>query len=395
MPLSLQGHQKLRRLYEAAERDRTPNRFFEDFGSMLADRGGYKPDDFSIRQLFEQFVPDGRELVDSWNPRQGGGVSLLEAGDAVQTAAFANISGQIVYSSILEKYMAEEFVFSKLIPNQPTQFNGEKIAGIGQIGDGSEAVGEGQPYPTVGVNEDWIETPQTTKRGMIVPITKEAIFFDRTGVLLDRCREVGEWLGVNKEKRAIDCAIDENTTTHRYKWRGTSYATYQTTTPWDNVTASNALVDWTDIDAAEQTMAGLIDPNTGEPILVVPKHIIVTRGLLYTAKRIIGATQLRTATPGYATSANPTETEWGNPITGYSVMTSLLLASRLATDTDWFLGDFTKFAKYMENWPLSVVTAAPNSDDEFNRDIVQKFKASERGQFATVEPRAVSKCTVA
>jgi hypothetical protein len=387
-------HAQLRRLYEAAERDRNPSRFFEDIGRALEKRE-LRPQDFSVRQLFEQFVPDGRELVESWNPRQGGGVTLQEAGDAVQTAAFANISGQIVYSAILEKYMAEELVFSKLIPNQPTQFNGEKIAGIGQMGDGAEIVGEAQPYPTVGVTEDWIETPQTTKRGMIVPITKEAIFFDRTGVLLDRCREVGEWLGVNKEKRAIDCVVDENVTTHRYKWRGTSYATYQTTTPWDNVTASNALVDWTDIDAAEQTMAALIDPNTGEPIMVVPKHLIVNRELLYTARRIVEATTLKVATPGWATTGNPSEAEWKNPVTGYSVLTSVLLASRMATDTSWFIGDVTKAFRYMENWPLAVVSAPANSDDDFKRDIVQQFKASERGQYATVEPRAMNKSTVA
>lgn len=395
MPLSIQGHQKLRRLYEAAERDNNRQRFFEDFGEMLSDAGGFKPSDFSIRQLFEQFVPNGRELVDSWNPRQGGGVSLLEAGDTVQTAAFANISGQIVYNAILEKYMAEELVFSKLIPTQPTQFNGEKIAGIGQMGDMAEIVGESQPYPTVGVHEDWIETPQTTKRGMIVPVTKEAIFFDRTGVLLERCGEVGEWLGVNKEKRAIDCVIDENTTTHRYRWRGTTHATYQTSTPWDNVTASNALVDWTDIDAAEQTMAALVDPNTGEPIMIVPKHLIVNRELLYTARRIVNATELSVATPGFATTGNPTETKTANPISGYSIVTSVLLASRMATDTSWFIGDVTKAFRYMENWPLAVVQAPANSDDEFKRDIVQQFKASERGQYATFEPRAMNKSTVA
>lgn len=387
-------HQQLRRLYEAAERDHNRERFFDDFRETLVS-GSRKPHEFSLRHLFEEFVPDGRELAASWNPRHGGGVSLLEAGDAVQTSAFANITGQIVYSAILEKYASEEFVFSRLIPTQPTQFNGEKIPGIGQMGDEAEEVGEAQPYPRVGVHEDWIETPQTKKRGMIDAITKEAVFFDRTGVLLDRCREVGEWLGVNKEKRAIDCVIDENTTAHRYKWRGTTHATYQTGTPWDNVTASNPLVDWTDIDAAEQTMAALTDPNTGEPILIVPKHLIVTRSLLYTARRIVEATTLKVATPGYATGGNPTETETGNPISGYTVVSSLLLSGRLATDTDWFIGDVTKLARYMENWPLSVVQAPANGEAEFERDVVAQFKSSERGAYATTEPRAMGKSTVA
>ena len=42
----------------------------------------------------------------------------------------------------------------------------------------------GMPYPNVGLNEDYIETPSTTKHGFIVPVTREAIFFDRTHLIL-------------------------------------------------------------------------------------------------------------------------------------------------------------------------------------------------------------------
>lgn len=389
MVLSIKGHQQLRRLYEAAERDRNRERFFEDFAEALK-AGDTKPEDFSIRQLFEQFVPNGRELVDSWNPRQGGGVSLLEAGDAVQMGAFANITGQIVYSAVLEKYSSEEFVFTKLIPTQSTPFNGEKIPGVTQLGDMAEEVGEAQPYPLAGVTEDWIETPQTKKRGMIDQITKEALFFDRTGLILERCGEVGYWLGVNKEKRAIDCIIDENTTAHRYKWRGTTYATYQTTSPWDNVTASNTLADWSDLDAAEQTFNAMVDPNTGETIDIEATHLIVVKSLEAVANYILNATEIQRHIGGYAVSGNLTQEGGRNPYANkYQLVTSKRLATRLANDAHWFLGTPGKYAKYMENWPLAVVQASPNSEDEFNRDIVTKYKASERGAFSVVEPRVM------
>jgi hypothetical protein len=397
MPTSVidRRHQQLRRLYEAAERDRNPRRFFEDLRIGFETKE-IKPHEFRLRPLFEQFVENGRELVDSWNPQHGGGVNLLEAGSAVDTSAFSNITGQIVYSEILAKMEMEDMVFSKLIPTVPTQFNGEKIAGIGRMGDEAEIIGEGQIYPTVGVNEDWIETPATTKRGLIVPVTKEAIFFDRTGVLLDRCREVGEWLTVNKEKRAIDCFIDENSTAHRYKWKGVAYATYQATSPWDNVTASNALVDWTDIDNAEQTLNNIIDPHTGEPVVIGATDLVVTKQLEATAFRIINATEIEVTTPGYATSGNPTGTLVANPYRGrYTLRTSRLLAARLATDTHWFLGNIAKQCRYMENWPITVVQAPNNSEAEFQQDVVQRFKASERGAYVTVEPRVTTQCTVA
>ncbi|MCI0358648.1 MAG: hypothetical protein L0211_09200, partial [Planctomycetaceae bacterium] len=75
--------------------------------------------------------------------------------------------------------------------------------------------------------------------------------------------------------------------------------------------------------------------------------------------------------------------------------TSKLLASRLATDTDWFLGNIAAYARYMENWPLTTVQAPPNSSEEFNRDIILQFKGSERGVFSVREPRVMHKSTAA
>lgn len=387
---------RLRRLYEAAIKDRTPEKFFDEFEEALRTRQ-VRLEEFSIRQLFEQFIPDGRELVDSWSPRHGGDgarhLPLLEEAGAVTTGAFSRISGQLIYSEILSAFRSEQFAFSPLVRTIPTQFSGEKLAGISRIGDEAEIVGEGRPYPQAGVSEDYIETPATTKRGLIVGLTREMVFYDRTNILTQRCGEVGEFLGLNKEKRLIDCVIDENTTAHRYKWKGTVYATYQTATPWVNVTPTNALVDWTDVDNAEQTMAGLVDPYTGEPILVMPRHLVVTRQLLYTARRIVNATEIRVNTPGFATAGNPTETVTANPVQGYQIVSSALLAARMATDTNWFTGDLSRAFAYMENWPLTVVQAPSNSEVEFTHDIVMRWKASERGACATLEPRYMHKST--
>ena len=349
----------------------------------------------SIRGLFEEFIPGGREIVDSWNPRHGGGgISLTEAAGAIDTALFSNITGQVVYSRILQAFAAEEYVFSRIVPNIPTQFNGEKIAGISRIGDEAQVVPEGRPYPLVGVSEDYIQTPQTLKRGMIDALTREAVFFDRTGVLLSRCGEVGEFLGLNKEKRLIDAVIDQNVATHRYNWKGTTYATFQATSPWVNVIASgNTLTDWTSVDAAEQILAAIKDPWTGEPIMVQPKDLIVTRGKLYTARRIVTATEIAVVTPGFATSGSPTKTMTPNPIQGYRVISSQLLGARMALAsepaTDWFIGDVARAVNYMENFPLTVVQAPTNSEAEFQRDIVMQWKASERGAAAVVEPRVL------
>lgn len=385
------NHKKLRREYEAAKRDGTPGRFYADLSEALKE-GHLKIEDFSVRQLFEEFVPDGREVVDSWNPRSGGGgVMLMEASSAVQTGVFSNITGQVIYTRMLEGYKAEGLVFSGIVPNVPTKFSGERLPGITNIGDEAEVVDEQQPFPQAGVSEDYIDTPATTKRGMIIGLTKEAIFFDRTNMLIPQCQQVGEYLGLNKEKRIIDAYIDQNTTAYRYKWKGTSYGTYQSSTPWVNVKTSNALVDWTSVDALEQVIAAIRDPYTNEPILFDPVHLVCCREKLYTAKRVVSATEIRVVTPGYATANNPSHTQSSNPVKNYQIVSSQLLSSRMTAaseaTSDWFIGDISKTVWYMENWPLTVVPGPSNSEAEFTQDIAMRWKASERGTPVVVDPR--------
>jgi hypothetical protein len=380
-------------------------RLCESLGSAQAHRhlaealrqGHLRPEDFSIRELAEELVPDGREFVRLLDPRaKSGGIDLVEAVHAVDTAQFSNITGQIVFSKVLEAFQSEAFVGTRLVDTISTRFSGEKIPGISRIGDEAETVAEGKPYPLAGVHEDYIETPPTRKIGTIVPVTKEAIFFDRTNLLLSRAAEVGEHLGINKEKRIIDCIADANTTDHRLKWRGTTYATYQASAPWINLQATNDLVDWTDVDAAEQLFAAMTDPNTQEPILVMADTILVTPERLNAARRVVNATEVEQVDNQAA--AATVRTSLSNPYRGtYRIESSRFLRARLAAagqaTTHWYLGNFRKAFAYMENWPITVTQAASNSEAEFTSDIVVRFKASERGAAATLEPRYVVKST--
>lgn len=365
-----------------------------------------RPEDFSIQDLWCALVPDGREIMETWNPRKSGGFEYLqEAGDAIKTSDFSNITGPIIYSKIMEAAQNEEFVFTKIVPTVPTRLSGEKMPGISGLGDQAGIVAEADPYPLAGVTEDWVETPATTKRGFIVPITKEAIFFDRTNLILDRASKVGESLGMNKEKRIIDVIVDENTTAGRYKWKGVTIATYgdnSGTHTWDNLAASTALADWTDINAAEQLLANMVDPNTGEPIVSTGANmIIVTPELAATAFYILNATSMTAAVGGFNASATVFHSQSPTPIgrtqfsSPYTVATSRYLPTRMATDTSWYLGNPSRAFAYMENWPITVTQAPPNSEAEFTQDIVTRYKVSERGATATIEPRLMVKATVA
>lgn len=355
-----------------------------DFGKLFAECFGYneflacKSGEQSPQQLFRR-------------------VQENDAG--VTTAAFQNISGQIVYSATLEGYQAEEFTFAKMLPEvKATILDGEKMAGITDIGASITARKEADPYQEYGVSENWIFTPPIDDMGLIVSLTWEAVFNDRTGQLLDKANKVGYEIGYNEEVAAIDAVIDENVTKHRYNWRSAgqiaTYGDNSGTHTWDNLAASNALVDWTDVDNAEQVFNGLVDPFTGRPIMIEPKHLVVTKQLEQTARRIVSATEIRVATPGFATSANPTVTNMSNPYSNkYTVVTSRLLGSRMATDTSWFLADITKLAKRMVAEPLNVVQAPSNAELDFERRIVSRFRANKRFAHVVVEPRVSVKNT--
>jgi len=377
--------------------------FMAEQVSGILERGEMKPSDLSLKGLFQAFVTtrDGSEIVgdDVLEECCRPGATKLLAEAEVNTSMFVNISGQITFMAAMEALKSEEYVFTNAIPTRKTPFRKERIPGVTRIGDAALIVQEGKPYPTAGVTEDWMDTATTLKRGFIVPVTKEAIWFDRTGQVLKEAADLTSAFGLNKEKRAIDCVIDENTTAHRHNWRGTTYATYKTSGEWINSKTSNALVDWTDIDAVEQLFANMVDPNTGEPIEIMPNTLIVTPALEATAMRILDALGIAYHSQGFPTNAAANSTNAGNPVgragskysTRYRILSSRQLAARLATDTDWFLTNIEKGFEYAENWEITPATAPLNSELEFQNDIAMRFKISDMGAFNTLQPRATAK----
>lgn len=355
-------------------------------------QGDLQANDFSIRELAEALIPDGGKWVRGLDPRQDAGVRIMEA-DGVDATAFSNVTAQVVYSKIMESYEQEAFAASKLVETIPTRMDGEKIPGATPIADPDFVVAPGTPYPNVGFSEEYVETPQTEKRGLIVPITREAIFFDRTHLILRRAAEVGETLGLNKEKRILDVIVGA---ANPYVQNGTAYDTYQTSGPWVNELAGNELVDWTDVDAAEQMLAEIVDPTTGEPVLVKANTVLVTPAYRHAAHRVFNAPDIT-----YQGTGRETTTTAANPLGNYGVHESRLLYRRIlaageaAADAKkwWFLGDFKKAFAYMENWPITVTQAPLGSEAEFASDIVLRFKASERGAAAVLNPRFVVKST--
>lgn len=357
-----------------------------------------QPSDLSIKDLAEALVTsrDGRPVGRAWvrrlGPQKSGQFTLLESSAAgVMLSNFNDITGQIFYNELMQSYEQAAFVGSRLTKLMKTNLSGEKIAGIAGITESVDEVHESMPYPEVGFGSDWIETPATTKRGLIISVTKETIFFDRTGQVLERAASVGEILGRKKEKMILDTVLG---VTNTYKWKGTSYNTYLTSGNWINSRTGVSLTDWNTIDATEQLFNDMLEPNTGEPIVINPRQILHMPAKRHQFRQITKATTLETLT------ASAAEKRIGpNTLNPYDLIESTFAYRRViasgvsATNAKdwWFMGEFQKAFGYAENWPITVVQAPNNSEPEFKQDIVLRWKASERGIPFVRNPRYVVK----
>lgn len=387
---------KLARLLEAATRDRDPGRFFRDFESAVSSHQ-ISWRDYRVRDLFESFVKDGAEIVRSWKPNSGGydgyNTVLLEETGAVSTAAFRAITGNLIYNHVLDVWNLPEFIGDRLVTTIPSTLMQEEIPGVGGLGDVAEVIPELGEFPMAGLNEELVRLPKTKKTGFMIALSKEIVFFDRLGVVIQRAEDIARFLRLNKEKRILDVVTG---IVNNYIRNDQAYDTYQDAGgPWVNLKTSNGLIDWTSVEAAEMLFANMTDPNTGELISTTPTQVLVPKELEYTARRIWNATQAwqNTGLAGAPdTAAFARQTNSPNPVTQMDIVTSPHVKARTSSSSTWFMGDFQRAFVYVENQPVTI-EPSPLGDESFRRDIVAAWKGSERGAAGTREPRHATKCT--
>lgn len=352
----------------------------------LMKEGKIKPSQCSILDIAESTL--GREGLDAMRHanENEGFIAVQESVDPVHLAAFNNITGQLVLQGVMEQYRRPELIGESLVTTETSNEDNTRVPGLTPIDDDAMVVNEGEEYPDVKFGEDYIDIPSSTKRGMKIGLTREMIFFDRTGQVMKMASSVGERLGTNKEKRILQVALG---ITNNFKRKGTARNTYVASAdPRINKLASNPLVDWTDIDAVMNLFNAMTDDRaSGEPIEVMPDTIIVPRSKLLTARQILTATEVRAN--GNAAAGTPDlTTVAGNPVNGmFNIVSSpwiewLLVKSGVSAANAakyWYLGQPKKAFTYRTLFPLQVRASSANDKDDFDRDVVAQFRADERG----------------
>ncbi len=363
------------------------------------DTGALKPRDFSFQGLFEALVPGGEAFLRETSRfrKSGRSIPLLEAANATDLSAFANITGQIMFTEIKQAMESPEFIFPSLVDSRQSPFPyGERIPGVGKVGDKIGAVGEGELYPTAGPNEEYVDIAPTTKKGLITNVTREAVEFDMTGKVLDEARDLGYSYGLELEKRGLDVVFG---VTNSYKRNGVATNTYLTSGAYINALASgNGLSDWTSIQTSELLFDAITDPNTGEPVMLRAASLVVPSALKRTANRILQASEVTHV--DNTASVNTVRTAGENPMnTGfyggprYNVVSNAYVKARTGSATKWFFGDFKRAFRRYFNWDKEITQAADNNEMKFTHDIWARTKISTRDVVGVIEPRYVSSST--
>lgn len=355
----------------------------------------------SIRSLFENFVEDGREAVEHMEPGyRASGLTFMQEAGAVDTSSFSNIFGQLTYTEFLKRYDSPELIGKKLCTVVPSKTQYEEIIpGVSVLSDHGTAVGEGEEYPKVGLSENYVRMPRKIKTGFQIEVTEEVIFEDNNGLIQEALNTAADIMAVNEEKEILDVCLGITTS---YDRNGSgpqaTYANSHTPTAetFDNLEASNALVDYTDVEKALLLFDAITDPDTGEPIMLGgPLQVVIPTALLFTAGTVFDpGTQYQ---DGDTTASGPVR-KHANPVTAFAnrsfmVESNQYVKARTSSASTWFIGNFKKAFVYQEIYPVEVAVMPPSYDDRYRRDIVTGLRVRRKGRAGVKDPRYVVKCT--
>jgi len=216
---------------------------------------------------------------------------------------FAAVVHEMIKIKIKESFSQAAFTVSKLVTRVPVKTDGN---------------------------------PHTTA-GLIISATVDDVQYDRTAKILERASEVGEILGLIKEKRILDRVIRP-----------------------ENCLTCNELLNWENVDSAIEQ---LFHRGVATTALIMPAN-------RHLACRLFQDTNIQVVESRLA----------------YRRM----IASGAPVDYArkcWFLGDFSLAFRYKEAWPITVVPTA------LDNGAFLRFKASEQGVATINNPRYVVKCT--
>jgi hypothetical protein len=310
------------------------------------------PEDVNFRHLYESLVKD-QDLEEN-----------------IVSSAFPTIAGELISSKMIEGYEMWPDQVSALFEEVPSKLKVSNVVGWTNVA-GIERVNERQDYPQMKPpREKAIQIP-SYKYGGLLDLTKESIFFDQTGELLNQARKVGEAARRKRMRLMWDAIVDANATAYDL---GDLYSSGN-----GNVQTSNPLSNETAWETVRAKLMAQVDEN-GEPIWVFGDRpvMVVPSGLLATAEK------LQKNDTGPMGTANLDVNLAKNQ---FDIVVNPFLS---ASSTTWWYGAFKRQFRWERVWPFEVFTRVGQDTEEgFKADVIQQFKASFYGGAGAADTKYV------
>lgn len=303
--------------------------------------------DFGLRELWEATVGPVERTTNFG--RGAHALNPIQIQEAVASSAFPTITTTILSRVVKEKFTLHSAGAMRLVDVIQSNVRSENVAGTSQVEYTDEDLEELQPYEQSSLAEQYVTMDEEHKRGKLIVISEEAIFFDRSGVIRRDAAMIGEVLGYSLDGLIIDGITGNNSNV--YKPAGTAATLYAHATYGNFSSSVINLVDWTDIDGLLNYAASNLVDDQSRLIDFRPTQLVVSRADEFTALRILNATEVGTP-PGHTTTAAFTTP---NPVRSTTIR-EVISSPRIdaINSDDWYLGNFPRQFVLREFWPLRV-----------------------------------------
>lgn len=360
-----------------------------------------KPQDFSLRGLWEALVGRVEDTLEN-TVNRGGYVETRNISEALASTAFPSAVGQLISRSVIAGYEREMgYIGDDLVEIMPSRLRGERVVGFTHL-QGPKVVGELESYEDSSMGEKYVGTRET-KRGRLLSISEETVIFDQTNEILRRASNLGLVARQERERRIIRAVIDADSGEAVYQPNGTAEQLYSAGNN-NLLSTATPLIDWTDIQEAFTfhciNVADDRQDEDGLPIVWMPRQLLTAVELAGTAARIVSATSVDTA-PGNTSTASMRS---GNPVSSFAPGLRPMASPFIDTATDgdqwddasdWFIGDFPMQFKYKQIYPIQTLRAPAQNQEQFERDVLVRYKVREYGDVVAVDEKFVLKVNAA
>lgn len=351
------------------------------------------PSRLSFRGLAEGMLGDAYEAA--LRKAIYGSMNVREQ-SVTDSSAFFAVTGQILIGRVRQKYELTSQIGKSIFPVIPIvdnnlQASREQI--VSRVSQLPGTVEQGMTYPQQAFGQLYIDYPAPQKFGYQCNVTMELVLADKTKQIYDMADSVGEMTGWEEERRKMRVFLG---IVNPFSQNGTAANTYRSSGAWVNLLNDFTLVDYKSVNRLEQVLRNQTDPQTGLPLNGMVQDMFVMPIKRYDAKRILNATDIRingTAAGDLTVSGNPLD---GNiKMTNTSQFVQALAVSEgsytsAKADTITIAGRFDRAFGWREVYPVRVEQLPPNSERNFDKDIMYAVKAGGFGVAVVQEPREVT-----